>query len=107
MDLKRYYEKIREVEAKIADEFPVVVSREMADGGKEGTHTEVGRRLAARMIVEGLARLASAAERDAFRAVQAEACLVAEQVAAASKVQLAVLSSAELQKLKGFQKSKT
>ena len=91
MDLKRYYEKIREVEAKIADEFPVVVSREMADGGKEGTHTEVARRLAARMIVEGLARLASATERDAFRALQAEACLLAEQVAAASKVQLAVL----------------
>jgi hypothetical protein len=100
MDLKHYYQKIREAESKLLDEFPVVVSRETGDGGKDGTLTEVGRRLAARMLVEGAARLATAEERDGFHTAQAEARRIAEQQAAASKVQFAVLSSAELEKLK-------
>src|ERR1035441_7124302 len=53
MDLQVYYQKIRETEAKMADEFPLVVSMETADGGKSGTTTEVPRRLAAKMLVEG------------------------------------------------------
>lgn len=101
MDLKLYYQKIREVEAKIADAFPIVVSQETADGGKEGAKTEVPRRIAAKMIVEGLVHLAKQEEAKAFRALQLEAIRVAEQVAAAAKVQLAVLTSAELDKLKG------
>jgi|RhiMetdeSRZDD1v2_1073273.scaffolds.fasta_scaffold2284562_2 hypothetical protein len=106
MDLRHYYEKIREVEAGIAEEFTVVVSRGTADGGKEGARSEVGRRLAARMIVEGSARLATAAEKEAFYAAQAAHRHAAEQAAAASKVQFAVLSSSELEKLRGAGKSK-
>jgi len=100
MDLKLYYQKIRDMEAKIADAFPIVVSQETADGGKEGTKTEVPRRIAARMIVEGIVHLAKEEEARAFRALQAEALRVAEQIAALAKVQLAVLTSAELDKLK-------
>ena len=101
MDLKLYYQKIREAEAKIVHDCAVVVSKETADGGKEGTFTEVARRVAAKLIVEGLARLATAAEARLFQETQAEARRVAEQVAAAGKIQLAVLSSAEVQKLRG------
>ena len=68
MDLQIYYQKIREVEAKIADEFPIVVSNETADGGKDGRKTEVPRRLGAKMIVDGLARLATKEELKAYRA---------------------------------------
>ena len=39
-------------------EFPLVVSVETSDGGKGGTKTEVPRRLAAKLLVEGQARLA-------------------------------------------------
>ena len=67
MDLQVYYQKIREMETKIADEFPLVVSMETADGGKGGTKTEVPRRLAAKLLVEGLARLASKDELKAYR----------------------------------------
>ena len=41
MDLKVYYQKIREWETKIVEEFPVVISKETGDGGKAGTLTEV------------------------------------------------------------------
>ena len=66
MDLRVYYQKIKEVESKIADAFAVIVSLESPDGGKAGTQTEVTRSLAARMIVNGLARLATAAEKRAL-----------------------------------------
>jgi hypothetical protein len=101
MDLRLYYQKIRDVEAQIADEFPIVVSNETVDGGKAGTKTEVPRRIAAKLLVENLARLAAADEIKAYRAVMTEARRVAEQIAQAAKVQLTVLSTADLDRLKG------
>ncbi len=101
MDLKVYYQKIREMEEKISGDSAVVVSRETANGGKEGTRTEVPRRAAAKLIVDGLARLATAAESEAFQQAMAEAKRRADQIAAASRVQFAVLSTAELDRFKG------
>jgi hypothetical protein len=106
MDLKLYYQKIRDVSAKIEEAFPVLVSRETADGGKDGILTEVPPGVAARMIVEGTARLASPREADDFRQRQAEAQRVAEQEAAAAKVQFSLLSTDELNRLKGIPQSK-
>ena len=62
MDLRVFYQKIRKVELEIADSHVVVVSLETPDGGKPGVKTEVTRENAARMIVEGSARLASKSE---------------------------------------------
>ena len=56
MDLKVYYQKIRDIEKSIEDAFAVIVSLETPDGGKPGTLTEVSPGLAAKMIVEGVAR---------------------------------------------------
>jgi hypothetical protein len=106
MDLKMYYHKIREQEAGIGEEYPVIVSHETADGGKAGSPTEVPRRLAAKMVVEGLARLASAGETQKFRELQAAAKRTAEQLAAAATVQVTVLASAELEKLRNAANSK-
>ena len=100
MDLKLYYQKIRDMESKITEAFPVVVSSATADGGKPGVLTEVTPGIAAKMVVEGSARLATAQEAKAFRAVQAEAKRVADQAAAAAKVQFTVVSTSELHKLK-------
>jgi hypothetical protein len=105
MDLTLYYQKIRDKESEIADAFPIVVSNESADGGKPGLLTEVTPGIAAKMLVEGVARLAVAEEAQAFRAAQAEARRVAEQAAAAAKVQFTVLSTTELNRLKGTQQS--
>jgi hypothetical protein len=106
MDLKLYYQKIREQELSIGEEFPVVISQETADGGKAGNPTEAPRRLAAKMVVEGLARLASVEETQRFRDLQAAAKEAAEQMAAAMKMNLAVLTATEFEKLRNGASSK-
>jgi hypothetical protein len=100
MDLKRYYQKIRDVESGITDPFAVVVSLETPDGGKGGTLTEVPSRVAAKMVVDGTAQLASQEESRRLRATLAEAQRAAELAAAASRVQLTVLPTGELNRLR-------
>ena len=100
MDLQMYYQKIRETESKIVDEFPLMVSMETADGGKCGTRTEVPRRLGAKLLVEGLARLASKEEAKAHREALAEAKRQVDRAAAAARLQLTVLSTTELDRLR-------
>jgi hypothetical protein len=99
MDLKVYYQKIRDIEKSIQDAFAVIVSLETPDGGKPGTLTEVSAGLAARMIVEGVARLAETKEAQLFRQRQAEAKRVADQGSSAGKVHLSVVPTDELHKL--------
>src|ERR1051325_8191073 len=99
MDLKIYYAKIRSLQATLAEEFPIVVSRETGDGGKAGTLTEVARPLAAKLIVDRVAELASEEAAKAFRTRQAEAKAKADQLSEANKVQLTVLPLKELERL--------
>jgi hypothetical protein len=101
MDLRQYYQKIREKESAITEPFPIVVSNETADGGKAGVLTEVTPGIAARMVVDGVARLATAQEEKVFRAGQVDAKRAADQTAASAKVQFTVVPTAELNKLKG------
>jgi putative ubiquitin-RnfH superfamily antitoxin RatB of RatAB toxin-antitoxin module len=100
MDLRAYYQKIREAVAAIEEPFPIVMSLATADVGIAGTPVEVKRELAAKKIVEGTARLASPEEARQFRDGQAEAKRLADQAAAAAKVQLTVLTTADLNLLK-------
>ncbi|MEO8596690.1 MAG: hypothetical protein ABI759_25450 [Candidatus Solibacter sp.] len=100
MDLQVYYQKIREVESKMTEEFPLMVSVETNDGGKAGTKTEVPRRLAAKLLIDGQARLATKEEAKAHRDNSAEAKRAAERTAAAARMQLTVLSTTELDKLR-------
>jgi hypothetical protein len=105
MDLRSYYQNLRDVEANIAEAFPVVVSAATPEGGKEGTLTETPRWLAARMIAQGQARLATEEQTQAYRSAHAEARRKAEQEATAARVQIAVLTPAELSRIKGKDKS--
>ena len=66
MDLRGFYYKIRRLEEEIADPHVVVVSLETPDGGKPGLKTEVTRENAAKLVVEGRARLASKSETSDF-----------------------------------------
>jgi hypothetical protein len=100
MDLQVYYQKIREMEGKIAEDFPLVVSVATQDGGKGGTTTEVPRRLAAKLVIDGQARLANREEMKAYREALAEAKRAAERAAAATRLQVTVLSTTELDKLR-------
>jgi hypothetical protein len=62
MDLRAFYQKIREMEAAIREPFVRVVSRSTPDGGKAGIKTDVSRRVAARLVVEGKAELDGTAD---------------------------------------------
>jgi hypothetical protein len=87
VDLRIYYQKIREQAEELTDDFPVVVSTETQDGGKAGVLTEVPRVIAARMIVDGRARKTSPEESKKFREQKASAKLAADELEAAGKVQ--------------------
>jgi hypothetical protein len=99
MDLKAYYQKIRETESKLVDRFPVLVSCQTEDGGKAGVCTEVSRSLAAKMLVEGTGREATADEVRAFRRAQAEAKRAADAAEAAKTMQFKVVSVDEVTRL--------
>jgi hypothetical protein len=73
MDLRTYYQKMRKIEADIPEENAVIVSVETSDGGTPGRTTEVKRELAARMLVEGRARIATEQEAAEFRGEQSRA----------------------------------
>ena len=62
MDLRVFYQKVREIQRTIATPFAVVVSEATADGGKAGVLSEVSREAAARLVVEKRARLATGSE---------------------------------------------
>jgi hypothetical protein len=66
MDLQLHYGKMRQEEQKMTDEFPVIASNETSDGGKANIFVEVTRRIAARFITLGLARIASGEEKKIF-----------------------------------------
>jgi hypothetical protein len=106
MNVKQYFQKVRDTEAEIAEPFPIIISKDTEDGGKAGTYSEVTRAVAARMITENRARLATAEEAKTYRAAQAEARRAAEQAAEASKVQFTVVSVSEMAKLAGGKKDK-
>jgi hypothetical protein len=101
MDLKVYYQKIRELERSFKDRFPVIVSHETPEGGVAGVKTEVPVYVAARMIVEGEARLSSEPEAQEFLTQKAEAKRTADQLDASKRMQVTVVSESDLRTLRG------
>ena len=100
MDLRVFYQKLRKIEAEIADPHVVVISNETPDGGRPGQLAEVSRSIAARLIIEGKARLATSEEAAEFRATAQQALHDARQRQMAEKVQVNVISEADLRALK-------
>ena len=66
MDLRSYYTKLRDEEAMLTGEHLVVASLKTSEGGKEGVFTEVPRRVAAKLIAEVRARVATEEESERF-----------------------------------------
>jgi hypothetical protein len=101
MDLRNYYQKIRQIEAEIGEEPAIVMSLETSDGGKPGMATEVPRETAARLIVELRARLATAEEAASYRRSVEEQRRIADQLQAMSRTQFAVISDVEMKAIRG------
>ncbi len=95
MDLKHYFRKIREIEATINTPHTFVTSLETSDGGKGGVVTEVRREIAAKMIAEGRALLATKAERDAFLGQQETGRAAAEKAEAARRLHVTIVSDSQ------------
>lgn len=96
MDLKQYFRKIRQIEATLREIFPLVVSLETPDGGKPGVISEISRELAAKMIVEGRALLASEEEKELYRQQQESAKEAAERSELAKHMQIAIVNDRDL-----------
>jgi hypothetical protein len=94
MDLRVYYQKIRKIEAAIKESEAVIVSRETADGGKRGVKTDVPRSVAARLVAEEKADLASAEEAAQYRADVEAKWKAAEEASAVAEAGLRALKNA-------------
>ena len=101
MDLRMFYQKLRKLEQEITDPHVVVISQETSDGGKAGQKAEVSRVIAARLIIEGRARLADAEETAGYRKTIEQALQDAEQRAMSERVHVNVISDADLRAIKG------
>lgn len=106
MDLRAYYRKINLVEAEISEADAVVISYETPDGGKAGMASEVPKRVAAKLVVEGKARLATPEESEEHRKDLREATKRAHELALTSKLPFAVVSDAELRSLRSAKAQK-
>jgi hypothetical protein len=67
MEVKGYFQKIRAVEDSLPGDQVVVSTLATPDGGREGRLLELSRSLAAKMIVDRRARLATEEESERHR----------------------------------------
>ena len=92
MDIRIYFQKVREMENNIADQYVFISSLETSDGGKPGRLSEVDRTTAARLIVENRARLATEEESQRYRDEANAIREAAEQASLASRVHVTLLN---------------
>jgi hypothetical protein len=95
VDLRSYYKKVREAEATLTGNEAVLVSLATSEGGKEGVHTEAPTAIAARLIAEGRARIATEGEAAEFRRGLAAGREQYEQDEAARRVQIVMVPAKE------------
>jgi hypothetical protein len=101
MDLKVYYQKLRQIESGISEPDVVIVSQPTPEGGIARVETEVPRAIAAKMVLERSARLATKEETARFREKVAETKRLADEAAIANRLQVTVVSEAEHRKAHG------
>lgn len=93
MNLRDYFNKIREFAEAAGPEDVIVCSLKTNDGGREGVFTEVAPRLAGQLIEDKRARLATEEETLAYRQKQAEAIRRVEEERAAQRIQVQLLTT--------------
>jgi hypothetical protein len=101
VDLRQYFRKVEDLEAGIAEAYQVVVSLETSDGGKSGMTSEVSRLNAAKLIAEGRAVLATEEQKTRFVEARKSAREAAEQAEMARRLQVTIVSEADLARLQG------
>jgi hypothetical protein len=100
MDMRVFYQKIRDLENAIGADSVLTVSLSTPDGGKEGVLTEVSKRIAARTVVEGKARLATPEETSAYRAEAEERRKEFEERALVNQAKFSVIAESDLKAIR-------
>lgn len=100
MDLRVFYQKIRKLEKELDGDYVVLVSNETGDGGRSGQTVEVAKPLAARMIVEGRARQATADECRARQKALERATEAVRRRELAEKAHVRLMSDADIEALR-------
>ncbi|MBV9406489.1 MAG: hypothetical protein JO211_14190 [Acidobacteriaceae bacterium] len=103
MDVKQYYRKMREIENTLTEKDVLVMSLETPDGGKAGVLSEVSREVAAKLMVEGRAVLATAEEKQAYVDDQANARKLAHKAELARRLQVAIIADSDFENIAGRQ----
>ncbi len=98
MDLRSYYKRVREADATLTGEHVVMVSLETSEGGKAGVRTETPRAIAAKLIAEERARMATEEEAREFHEANREARSAYEEAEAARRVQVMVIPARQFKK---------
>ena len=106
MDIRGYYRKIKSAIEGFAESFVVVVSHETPDGGKAGVMTEVARELAAKLLVEGKARVATKQESEKYYSEQRTAHEKAKAEQASSQRAYTILADQSIEALRSVLKRK-
>ncbi len=101
MDLRVFFQKVRQLEKEIPGNHAVVVSAETPDGGRPGQTAEVAKGVAARMIVEGKARLATPEECEQRQSEVARGIEMAKKRELMGKAQVRLLSDSDIESLRG------
>jgi hypothetical protein len=100
MDLKSYYRQIREADETLNGEHVVMVSLATPEGGKPGVKTEAPREIAARLIVERRARVATDEEAHEFHESNRKAKAQYEEQESARRLQVMVIPAQDLKQQK-------
>ena len=95
MDLRVYFQKVRQLEATIPHEHLVVVSEDTGDGGRGGVLTEVARYTAAKLIIEGRAKPATEEQAKAYYAAELAKRQTAQRAEFANNVQVTLVAEPE------------
>ena len=98
MDLRNYYAKVRDAHAMLIGEHIVMVSLETSEGGKAGVKTEAPRAIAAKLIAEQRARVATDEEAREFYEANREAKAAYDDDQAAKRLQVMVIPANEFKK---------
>jgi hypothetical protein len=100
MDMRVFYQKVRDLENGIEEDSVLTVSLDTPDGGKEGVLTEVSKRIAARAVVEGKARLATKEEAAAYRAETAARHKEFEERMLVNQAKFSVIAESDLKAIR-------
>ena len=101
MDLRLFYQKVRQLEKEIPGTHVIVVSNETPDGGRSGQVSEVRKGVAAQMIVEGKARLATAEESAQYKTGVERGVEAVRRAELLGKASVRLLSDGDIEALRG------